>query len=100
MTADILMHPGMVLSAEEEAKFRKGLAEINREDGSYGKRLSVLWPLFGLRWCLILLNEFLPERWFRRVYADGGRDCETAQARQLDKAEDMLRHVEEGKNGI
>ncbi len=100
MTADILMHPGMVLSAEEETKFRAGLTEINREDPAYGKRLSALWPLFGLRWCLILLNEFLPERWFRRVYADGGRDREAAQIRQLDKAEAMLRQVTEGKDGI
>jgi len=100
MTADILMHPGMVLSEEEGVKFRAGLAEINREDETYGVRLSALWPLFGLRWCLILLNEFLPERWFRRVYADAGRDRETAQARQLDKAEDMLRRVTEGNDGI
>ncbi len=100
LTADILMHPGMVLSANEGERFRKGLAEINREDPAYGKRLSTLWPLFGLRWCLILLNEFLPERWFRRAYADGGLDHTAAQVRQLDKAEDMLRRVEEGNNGI
>jgi aminoglycoside phosphotransferase (APT) family kinase protein len=96
LMADILMHPGMVLSAEEDERFRRGLAEINREDETYGKRLSALWPLFGLRWCLILLNEFLPERWFRRVYADGGRDREAAQARQLDKAGAMLRRVMAG----
>ncbi len=100
LTADILMHPGTVLSAEEEAEFRTGLAEINREDETYEARLSALWPLFGLRWCLILLNEFLPERWFRRVYADGERDRETAQARQLDKAKVMLRRVMEGKDRI
>ncbi|MBL6935903.1 MAG: phosphotransferase [Alphaproteobacteria bacterium] len=100
MTADILMHPGMVLSAEEDVKFRAGLAEINREDETYGARLSALWPLFGLRWCLILLNEFLPERWFRRVYADGGLNHTAAQARQLEKSEAMLHRVEEGNDGI
>jgi hypothetical protein len=100
MTADILLHPGMVLSADEEARFSRGLADINREDKAYGARLSALWSLFGLRWCLILLNEFLPERWFRRAFVDGGRDRETAQARQLEKSEAMLRRVEEGKDGI
>ena len=100
LTADILMHPGMVLNAEEDGQFRRGLADMYREDETYGIRLSTLWPLFGLRWCLILLNEFLPERWFRRAYADGGRDRETAQARQLDKAEAMLRLVEEGNDEI
>jgi hypothetical protein len=100
MTADILLHPGMALDADEEMEFRKGLAEINRDDGGYEPRLAALWPLFGFRWCLILLNEFLPERWFRRAYADGGRDRETAQARQLDKAEDMLRRMMEEKSEI
>ena len=100
LTADILMHPGMVLNAEEDGQFRRGLADMYREDETYGIRLSTLWPLFGLRWCLILLNEFLTERWFRRAYADGGRDRETAQARQLDKAEAMLRLVEEGNDEI
>jgi hypothetical protein len=99
LTADILMHPGMVLSTEEEAEFRKGLAEINREDETYEARLSALWPLFGLRWCLILLNEFLPERWFRRIYADGERDHEAAQAGQLDKAGAMLRRMCAEKEG-
>jgi len=97
LTADILMHPGMVLSAEEETEFRAGLAEINREDETYGARLSALWPIFGLRWCLILLNEFLPERWFRRLYADGERDRETAQARQLEKSGAMLRRAMAGQ---
>ena len=100
LTADILMHPGMVLNAEEDGQFRRGLADMYREDETYGIRLSTLWPLFGLRWCLILLNEFLPERWFRRAYADGGRDRETAQARQLEKSGAMLCRVEKGKDGI
>ncbi|HJO88035.1 MAG: phosphotransferase [Alphaproteobacteria bacterium] len=100
LTADILLHPGMVLSADEEAEFRQGLADINREDKTYGARLSALWSLFGLRWCLILLNEFLPERWFRRAHANGGRNRETAQARQLDKSRAMLHRVEEGKDEI
>ncbi len=55
--------------------------------------IAALRPLFGLCWCLILLNEFLPERWFRRAYADAGLNHATAQARQLDKAEGMLRRM-------
>ncbi len=100
LTADILLHPGMVISAEEDEQFRTGLADIYRDDETYGARLSALWPLFGLRWCLILLNEFLPERWFRRVYADADRDREIAQARQLEKCGGMLRRVEKGNDGI
>ena len=100
LTADILMHPGTVLGTEEVAEFRAGLANIYRDGDGYDLRLSALWPLFCLRWCMILLNEFLPERWFRRAYADGGRDRETAQARQLEKSKAMLRRAEEGSDEI
>ncbi len=98
MTADIMLHPGTVLSADDESGFCQGLADINQEDETYGARFSTLFPLFGLRWCLIMLNEFLPERWFRRAYADEKRDRETAQARQLDKSGAMLRRVKNAKD--
>ena len=40
----------------------------------YGKhlhdRLRAAWPLYGLNWCLIILNEFKDEVWNRRCAAD------------------------------
>ena len=43
-----------------------------------------------LLWCLILLNEFLPERWTRRAIAGDRDDREAAQATQLRKARDLF----------
>jgi hypothetical protein len=51
--------------------------------------------LFGLKWCLIMLNEFVPEDLQRRGFASGGSlDRATTQARQLEKARRMLARIE------
>ena len=50
-------------------------------------------PLIALRWCFILLNEFLPGHWARRVVAGGG-DRMVAKAGQLAKAQSMLGSIE------
>jgi hypothetical protein len=61
--------------------------------------------LFAVRWCLILLNEFLPERWAYRVHADAGPDWEKpdwekAKERQLGRASDLLALVQSSGGGF
>jgi hypothetical protein len=89
LTADFLLHPGMALDATARRGFAGGMANIHGDDPDFCARLRRHLPLYALRWCLILLNEFLPERWARRAVAGGG-DNAAAKARQLAKAEAML----------
>jgi len=51
------------------------------------ERLSVLLPLYALRWCAIILGELLPERWRHRLEnnADLG-EWDQARATQISKA--------------
>ena len=68
LIADFSHHAAMNLSEEIEHLWFSGVSEI------YGKhllsRLSSAWPLYGLNWCLIILNEFKDEVWSRRCAAD------------------------------
>ena len=32
-------------------------------------RLIASWPIYGLRWSLIILNEYLQDGWKKRVHA-------------------------------
>ncbi len=70
LTADILLHPGRPLARAAASTFSAGggARSTARTDRSRGGSTAYL-PLFGLRWVLILLNEFIPERWQRRVLA-------------------------------
>jgi len=43
---------------------------------------------------MILLNEFVPEHWARRVHAGVGIDRSVTLDRQLSKAKRMLRFVQ------
>jgi hypothetical protein len=74
LVADFLLHPGMNLSDALKRQFFIGASDLYGRDTEFGVRFRLLFPLFGLRWCMILLNEFLPERWSirRRVGEQSG----------------------------
>jgi hypothetical protein len=92
LTSDVLLHPGMNLADTAKRRFLEGARAIYDDDPSFAARLAALYPLFGLRWCAILLNEFLPEKWAVRAHAGGG-DAESARTRQLAKAEALLHRL-------
>jgi hypothetical protein len=90
LTADILLHPGRTLPAPQRARFRRGATQLYGGDPGLAVRLAAYLPLFGLRWVLILLNEFIPERWQRRVLAGDEGSWTEAKARQLRRAREFL----------
>jgi hypothetical protein len=90
LTADMLHHPGTPLGSPQAARLRAAALRIYGDDRAFAPRLAALDPLFGLRWVLILLNEFLPERWQRRVAAGDAAAWADAKARQLARARALL----------
>lgn len=90
LTADIILHPGGVLSPRQRRCFRESALRLYGDDPAFAARLRAYSPLFGLRWVLILLNEFIPERWQRRVLAGNASDWGEAKARQLARAREFL----------
>lgn len=87
VTADILLHPGRTLPAAQRKRFRHaGTRLYGRDDPAFAKRLSAYLPLFGCRWVLIMLNEFIPELWRRRTLAGDTGSWSEAKTRQLAKA--------------
>lgn len=87
LLCDTLLHPGMGLPADLGQRFRTGF--LRRWPDTVAARVDAYLPLYRLRWALIMLNEFLPERWATRRHA-GAADWEAARVRQLAKAERML----------
>lgn len=95
LTADFLLHPAMNLSEAHKDRFREGAVAIFDGDPSFPVRLGLLSPLFGLRWCMIILNVFLADKWRRRRFAEPGSDRRRDGNRQLEKARAMLDTVRE-----
>lgn len=86
LTADFLLHPGMVLDEEKQNRFRRGMIDTFKTDEQFEQRLLKLAPLYGIRWALILLNEFLPDRWQARVFAGETASWKEIKTEQLEKA--------------
>lgn len=93
LTADFLLHPGMRLSETAKSRFASTIGCVYRSDPGFSLRLPLLFPLFALRWCLILLNEFLPERWAHRRHAGVEAEWAEAKRRQLDRSADWVQSL-------
>jgi hypothetical protein len=100
LASDFFWHPGMDLSEDLKLKWLHLAKELFSGDPFYTKRLGAYLPLFGLRWCLIFLNEFIPERFLGRVHANKAEDgaLEKILEEQLQKAKILLKKIIEMVN--
>jgi hypothetical protein len=93
LVSDVLWHPGHGLSAAESVEFRTLAAEIYSTGRDFEARFDAFFPLFGLRWAMIVLNEFLPDARERREFAGLSGDRLDIEERQLGKARDLVERV-------
>ncbi len=93
LTADVLLHPGTRIAPELLTRFRTAAKKLYGKDPDFATRLDAFHSLFGLRWVLILLNEFHPERWRRRILSGTSDAWAEAKDRQLRAARAMLANV-------
>lgn len=101
LVSDFYWHPGMRLSADRREQWITSCLETFQEDPSFLRRLSSYLPLYGLRWCLILLNEFLQLGAAHRLHADPQKANDLAKIRfeQLNKSRMLLQKIEETGHG-
>ena len=86
LVCDFLLHPAMDLPDELKRRFYHRFVT----NKSLAKRVETVYPLFGLKWITILLNEFVPEDLRRRRFAGSA----VSPAAQLAKARRMLAKIE------
>ncbi len=100
LVSDFILHPGHTLTDHQKTRFVDDAFNTYRNDPFFLTRFDALFPLYGLRWCMILLNAFLPERMARFLAAGRHQDPEMAQVEQLRKAETMLETISTKKDGF
>jgi len=94
LVCDVCWHPGMMLRDPLRARVLERARDVYAAtDAGWEARLAAAYPLIGLRWCLIVLNEFLPVLWQRRVAAGVTISAPGARRAQLRKAHDLLDRV-------
>jgi len=59
MVADFYLQPAIPVPTSYREYFFEKIRKNYREDTKLEKRLSIIYPILGLKWCLIMLNTFL-----------------------------------------
>jgi hypothetical protein len=82
---NFVLHPNMQLAPAQQNLYRQILT--NHFGADTERRFLALEPLYALRWCTIILGEFLPDRWLHRLQAGAQRsDWNIVRSEQLQKA--------------
>lgn len=90
LVSDFMLHPGMDLTQAHRQRFLQGASAIYAANPGFQERLRACLPLYALRWTMILLNLYLPEKWRRRVRAGLPGERKEILRIQLNKARVML----------
>jgi thiamine kinase-like enzyme len=94
MISDFLLHPGMRLNNDIKHYFADKIFSCFSEGVKLiRERTEAVYPLFGLKWCLILLNDFVKNDILRRNFAVKAYNLEEQQMIQLKKTKRMLKKV-------
>ena len=96
LTADFCHHPGMSISVSAQKIWIGQMKKIFGSDPNFVTRLIALYPLYAIRWSLIILNEFRSAKIKNRLHAQGRMhfDIRSTQVAQLEKAKLMIKNLD------
>jgi hypothetical protein len=86
MPGDFFTHPGFPVATEWFVRFLTASMRYSPVADVICRRARLLFPVFQVKWCCIILNEFLPESAQRRRFADPAYDEQARKRLQLGKA--------------
>lgn len=97
LISDFFWHPGMNLTESERMVWLKKSIKIFDQDSGIENRFSMYFPLYGIRWCLILLNEFLKTKLENRINAIPEKKDKLIDIRniQLNKSKVLLNRIKQ-----
>lgn len=87
---DFFAHPGSPVAGQYRDAFLRAASAPFRDPAALVARARTLEPVFRIKWCCIILNEFLPDAAERRRFARPEADEEPAKAAQVQKAQRLF----------
>ena len=94
LVGDFFAQPAVPVPEAFYPGFRDAVCHLAADPQPMRQRCDLLRPLHRLKWCGILLNEFLPVDGRRRAFANGAQN--DPRPGQLVKAERLLTAIEDG----
>ena len=90
LVGDFFSHPGVPVPRNHFEGFARNVLGFSRHAAALEARTRLLEPLFRIKWCCIVMNEFVPEAAERRRFAMPDADATLRKRRQLNKAQSLL----------
>jgi len=85
-TSDYFCQPRVPVPLRFRPLFTSGLETILPNPERYRIHAELIFPVYQIKWCCIMLADFLPVASERRNFAKGGESLETRRRQQLAKA--------------
>lgn len=84
---DFFSQPAVPVPLEHFDAFVSESLGYSKNGEALAARARLLLPMFQIKWCCIMLNEFLPDAARRRRFANPAMDPEQGKRLQLEKAQ-------------
>lgn len=96
--SDLVLHPAVPVSEKVREAMASTFLSGLKGEVSVRRRLEALFPLYQIKWCIILLNEFVPADESRRrfAHADSALDSQVLRRFQLENSRKLLRGIDHG----
>jgi hypothetical protein len=91
---DFFCQPAVPVPRGYVEQFLAAVMAVTSPDDDLRARVALLLPAYELKWCCIMLNEFLPAGKNRRAFAHGTESHESRQLNQLRKVEAALTRLQ------
>ncbi|MGA1823326.1 MAG: phosphotransferase family protein [bacterium] len=91
LVCDFFCQPAMPVPLQFFSPFQEAVANLSTDPARFKQRVQLLFPLYQLKWCCIILNDFLPGGNKRRTFATKTEDKERRSS-QLGKARSYFSH--------
>jgi len=70
LISDFIWHPAMIMSNDHKKRWLDNSFMVFKNTEEIQQRFHAAWPLYGMRWALILLNEFRKDGWEKKLHVD------------------------------
>lgn len=93
MACDFFCQPAVPVSLEYYDLFVEKVVKDLSEPEKHLKRFTHLFPVYQIKWCCIILNDFLPMGRERHYFTHNSDDQDEQKERQLQKARQTLQKL-------
>jgi hypothetical protein len=90
MISDFFLQPAIPVPFEYFDDFISVSLEYSKNKAELAERAHLIFPIFKIKWCCLMLNEFLHDSAKRRQFANPTLDPEQSKRLQLKKAQQFF----------